>query len=184
MKDLSAFQGHGYDKGRGRGWQIAWLATQSAVLQHWWCPAKVRTAALRAFGAQVGDGVLVRHRVRIHWPWKLTLGDNVWVGEGAWILNLEPVKIGANSCISQDVFICTGSHDFSSDSFEFDNAPITIGQRCWVAAKAIVLRGVNIGDESLVGAAALVTKDVQPNTLVLAPRAQPREELTVDVHAS
>lgn len=172
MKDLSKFQGYGYDKGRNKLWQAAWLATQSAVLQHWWCPAGVRTAALKAFGAQIGDGVLVRHRVRIHWPWKLTLEDNVWIGEGAWILNLEPVKIGANSCISQDVFICTGSHDFKSDSFEFDNAPITIGSRTWIAAKATVLRGVTIGDQTLVGATALVTKDVSPNSLVLAPRAE------------
>ena len=173
MKDLSAFTGHGYDKGRGRLWQAAWLATQSAVLAHWWCPARVRTATLRAFGAELGEGVLVRHRVRIHWPWKLTLGDNVWIGEGAWILNLEPVTIGSNSCISQDVFICTGSHDFNSDNFEFDNAPISIGERCWVAARATVLRGVTVGDSSLVGATALVTNDVEPNTMVLAPRAQP-----------
>ena len=174
MKDLSAFSGHGYDKGRNKAWQAAWLAAQSAVLQHWWCPARVRTAALRAFGAKIGEGTLVRHRVRIHWPWKLTLGENVWIGEGAWILNLEPVKIGSNSCISQDVFICTGSHDFKSDSFEFDNAPITIGERSWVAAKATILRGVAVGEGSLVGAAALVTKDVPPNSLVLAPRAETR----------
>lgn len=172
MKDLSAFQGHGYDKGRGKLWQAAWLATQSAVLQHWWCPARVRTSALKAFGAQIGEGTLVRHRVRIHWPWKLVLGENVWIGEGAWILNLEPVKIGSNTCISQDVFICTGSHDFRSDSFEFDNAPITIGERSWIAARATVLRGVEVGSQSLVGATALVTKDVPPNSMVLAPRGQ------------
>lgn len=172
MKDLSGFQGYGYDKGRNKVWQVAWLATQGALLQHWWCPAKVRTAGLRAFGAQIGEGVLVRHRVRIHWPWKLTLEDNVWVGEGAWILNLEPVKIGANSCISQDVFLCTGSHLFEHDNFEFDNAPITIGARSWIAARATVLRGVTIGANTLVGASALVTKDVPPGSRVLAPRAE------------
>ncbi|GAA2064434.1 hypothetical protein GCM10009722_27270 [Williamsia deligens] len=64
---------------------------------------------LRAFGASIGHGVVFRHNVRVHWPWRLTIGDNSWIGEGAWILNLERVHIGDDVCISQDVLLCTGS---------------------------------------------------------------------------
>lgn len=174
MKDLAGFSGRGYDKGRGRLWQAAWLAIQGLILQRWWCPASVRLAVLRAFGAQLGEGVLIRHRVRIHWPWKLVVADNTWIGEDVWILNLEPVRIGSNSCLSQGVFLCTGSHQFASDTFEFDNAPITVGDRCWIAARATVLRGVTIGDDSLIGASALVAHDVPAGSRVLAPLAERR----------
>jgi putative colanic acid biosynthesis acetyltransferase WcaF len=109
--------------------------------------------------------------VRIHWPWKLVIGDNSWVGEGAWILNLEPVIIGDDVCISQDVLLCTGSHDRHSPTFEFDNAPIRINDGVWVATRATILRGVEIGEDAVVGATALVTSNVPAGALVRAPRA-------------
>jgi putative colanic acid biosynthesis acetyltransferase WcaF len=127
---------------------------------------------LRAFGAKIGDGVLIRYNAKIHWPWKLELGDGSWLGEESWILNLENVTIGSNTCISQQAFICTGSHDRESPTFEFDNAAITIGDSVWVATRATVLRGVRVGDGATVGAGALVVKDVPAGATVLAPRSQ------------
>lgn len=170
---LAAFSGAAYDKGRPKAVQALWLATQD-IIMNWWFPAKARVAVLRAFGAQIGEGVLIRHRVRIHWPWKLSVGSDSWIGEGTWILNLEPVTIGSNVCVSQNVFLCTGSHDRRSPSFEFDNAPIKIEHGAWVAARATVLRGVTVGEGAVVGATALVSKDVLPGSTVFAPRAADR----------
>ena len=170
-RSLAGFTGAGYDKGRNVFVQIGWYLASSVVVTHWWCPAAVRVATLRFFGAQIGPGTLIRHRVRIHWPWKLSIGANCWVGEGTWILNLEPVTIGDNVCLSQDVLLCTGSHDRRSPTFEFDNAPIHVGDGAWVAARATVLRGVKIGADAVVGATALVTTDVASGALVAAPRA-------------
>lgn len=172
--DLAGFTGAGYDRGGSPARQAAWLLVSGLFLNHWWCPLSVRASVLRLFGARIAAGVHVRHRVRIHWPWKLTIGANSWIGEGAWILNLEPVTIGANSCISQDVLLCTGSHQQDSPTFEFDNAPISIGDGVWVGARATVLRGVSIGDNATVGACALVVKDVAAGEAVLAPVAQAR----------
>lgn len=171
QRSLAGFTGRGYDKGRPVAVQAAWMAVSGLVVSRWWCPNRVRVAVLRRFGAQIGPGVLIRHRVRIHWPWKLTVGADTWIGEGVWILNLEPVTIGADVCISQEVLLCTGSHDFRSPTFEFDNAPIVIGDRAWVAARATVLRGVHVGDDAVVGAAALITCDVQAGAKMLAPKA-------------
>lgn len=159
---LSRFDGAGYDKGRGVGVQILWLLASGAVVRRWWCPLRVRIGILRLFGASIGHDTLIRHDVKIHWPWKLTIGDSCWVGEGTWILNLEPVDIGSNTCVSQDVLLCTGSHDRRSPDFAFDNAPISIGEGVWIAARATVLRGVTIGDGALVGATALVYEDLPP----------------------
>ena len=167
-RNLAGFTGHGYDKGRSLGWQIGWLAVSGAVFTRWWCPRRFRVSVLRIFGAEIGSNVVVKHNVRIHWPWKLSIGDASWIGEGAWILNLEPVTIGANVCISQGVLLCTGSHDRRSPTFEFDNAPVVVEDGAWIAVRATVLRGCTVGRNATVGATALVHKSVPPDTTVLA----------------
>ena len=167
-KSLGGFTGAGYDKGRGKVWQVGWMLASDLVTTRWWCPLRLRLGLLRFFGADLGAGVLIRHNVRIHWPWKLTVGDNSWIGEDAWILNLEPVVIGHDVCVSQAVLLCTGSHQRHSPTFEFDNAPITIGDGAWLAARATVLRGVTVGANAVVGACALVTADVARDSIVLA----------------
>lgn len=172
--DLSAFEGRGYDKGRSVPSQFAWMACQYSIFKRWWCPNRVRLAILRMFGATIGEGVIIRHNVTVHWPWKLSVGDHSWIGEGSWILNLEPVSVGKNSCISQEVFLCTGSHDRRSASFEFDNGPVTIGDNVWLAARASVLRGVSVGDGCVVGATALVTRSVPQGSFVFSPRSEVR----------
>jgi len=171
QRDLAGFTGSGYDKGRNVAWQALWVAASSLIVERSWCPARLRLLVLRAFGAHIGTGVLIRQHVRIHWPWKVTIADNVWIGVDSWLLNLEPITIGSNVCISQGVFLCTGSHDHRSRTFEFDNAPIVIEDGAWIAARATVLRGVTIGAGALVGACALVTRSVAPGSRVLAPAA-------------
>ncbi len=174
---LDRFTGAGYDKGRPPTTQLAWMLVSGLVFRRWWCPAALRVAILRAFGATIGEGVLIRHEVKIHWPWKLTIGDHSWIGEQVWILDLEPVTIGRQVCLSQGVLLCTGSHDRHSPTFEFDNAPIVIEDGAWVATRATVLRGVTIGADAVVGATALVTTDVPAGAVRVAPRGH---DLTTD----
>ncbi|MCD5343529.1 hypothetical protein LR392_14990 [Arthrobacter sp. AK04] len=100
----------------------------------------------------------------------------MWIGVDAWLLNLEPIDIGSNVCISQGAFLCTGSHQADSPSFEYDNAPIRVCDGAWIAAKAIVLRGVTVGKGAVVGAGALVVRDVPERARALAPKAQILED--------
>lgn len=171
-RNLGGFTGAGYSRGRSVLWQIAWLVVSGSVLMRWWCPSRVRVVVLRVFGAKIGEGANVRHNVRIHWPWKLNVGNNSWIGENTWILNLEPVNIGSNVCISQDVLLCTGSHDRHSPTFEFDNGPITVEDGAWVAARATILRGTVIRSNAVVGATALVAGgEVRAGAVMIAPAA-------------
>ena len=170
-RDLSRFTGADYDVGRGVLWRVAWLVVSGSVFMRWWMPARARVAILRAFGADIGEGVLVRHRVRIHWRWELSVGDHSWIGEGVWLLNLEPTAIGSNMVISQDSFLCTGSHQRLSPAFEFDNGPIAVQDGAWIAARATVLRGVTVGKGATVGAGSLVVRNVPNDQIVLAPAA-------------
>ena len=168
-RSLAGFRGDGYDKGRGRVVQACWLLISGAVVMRWWCPNSVRISVLRMFGSRIGPGVSIRHRVRIHWPWKLTVVADTWIGEGAWILNLEPVVIGQDTCVSQEVLLCTGSHDRNSPTFEFDNAPIVLGDGVWIGTRATVLRGVIVHDNAVVGATTLVHRDVPAGAVLKAP---------------
>jgi putative colanic acid biosynthesis acetyltransferase WcaF len=171
---LRDFTGQNYDKGRPFLVQLLWMVVSRSVTMRWWCPNRLRLLILRSFGARIGAGTLIRHDVKIHWPWKLEIGHDSWIGESTWILNLEPVVIGSNTCVSQDVLLCTGSHDRFSPTFEFDNAPIVIGDSVWIATRATVLRGVRIADGATVGATALVTGDVGEQVTILPSRSNPK----------
>jgi putative colanic acid biosynthesis acetyltransferase WcaF len=177
FRRLENFTGTGYDKGRPKTVQALWILASAAVVERIWCPPALRVEILRIFGAKIGQRVLIRQGVRVHWPWKLVIGDDVWIGVDAWLLNLEPIEIGSDVCISQGALICTGSHDSKSPSFEFDNAPIRINDRAWIAARATILRGVTVGTDAIVGATALVVKDVPAGGRALAPPAQVTGEL-------
>jgi putative colanic acid biosynthesis acetyltransferase WcaF len=170
--ELAGFTGTGYDRGRTFPVQVLWMLVSRTVLFRWWMPNRFRVAVLRMFGASIGEGTLIRHDVKVHWPWKLTIGHDSWVGEEVWILNLENVSIGSNTCVSQGVLVCTGSHDRFSPNFEFDNGPIAIGDHVWVAARAMVLRGVSVGDRATIAATAVVARDVPAGQTVYAPRSR------------
>lgn len=173
MRSLAGFTGAGYDKGRPKHVQATWHVVHNLAFVKWWFPTRWRPGLLRAFGGTIGDGVLIRDRVRVHWPWKLTIGDHTWVGEGAWLLNLEPITIGSNVCVSQEALLCTGSHDRHSPTFEFDNGPIVVADGAWVAARATVLRGVSVGPGAVVGAGAVVSRDVEAGGVVRPPDPSP-----------
>ena len=135
----------------------------------WWCPSRLRVWVLRLFGAKVGTNVLIRHQVRVLWPWKLEIGDNAWIGEGVWLLNLESISIGPHVCLSQEAFLCTGSHDARDEAFAYDNAPIVVESGAWVAARAMILRGVTIGPGAVVPAMSCVASNVAATTSMGPP---------------
>ena len=165
-RSLAGFRGDGYDKGRPLAVQALWFAALNLVFVKWWCPSRGRVLLLRLFGDKVGSGLLIRHRARVHWPWKLTVGDHAWIGEDVWMMNLEPLEIGADTCLSQGARVICGSHDRRSPTFEFDNGPIVIGRGVWVAAGCTVLRGAVIGDYAVLGAGAVVAGTVEPYAMV------------------
>jgi putative colanic acid biosynthesis acetyltransferase WcaF len=172
---LAEFSNAGYSNGRHLPWMVAWFVAQNAFFDRWWFPPFLRPHLLRFFGAEVGQGCLIRHGVRVHWPWRLHLGDHVWVGEGVWLHTIEDIVVEDNVCISQRASITTGSHLHKDPQFHTDNAPIRLRSGCWIGAEAMVARGVTIGLNSVVGARALAYKDVPDDTMVLypAPRIRP-----------
>lgn len=129
-------------------------------------PSELRVALLRAFGARIGQGVVVRSNVNVTFPWRLEVGDYVWFGEEVIVLSLAEVSIESHVCLSQRAFLCTGSHDFRAPKFDLVTKPIVIRRRSWVAAQSFIAPGVEIGEESMIAAGSVVLENVPPKSLV------------------
>ena len=104
-------------------------------------------------------------KARVDYPWNVSIGHSS-VDNGAWIYALARIMIGDNVCIGEDVRLLTGTHDIESPHFDLVIRPITIADNVWIATGAIILPGVSIGEGSVVAAGAVVTKDVEPWTVV------------------
>ena len=89
--------------------------------------------------------MVIRAQGEYHLPWRLTLGDDVWIGEEVLLLTLAPIVIESDVCISQRSFLCTGSLDFRAEDFGLIVKPITVRRGTWVAAQAFVAPGVEVG---------------------------------------
>jgi putative colanic acid biosynthesis acetyltransferase WcaF len=178
MRDLSRFEASGYDRERGRVWQALWHAVSFLFFQPFWIPTSLRPEILRLFGAQVGRGVFIRHDVRIMWPWKFSISDHSWLGEGVRIINLEEIEIGAHVCVSQGVMLCSGSHDYRKVAFPYRNRPIRIRDASWIAARAAVLPGVTIGVGAVIAAGEVVRRDVSDYTLLIDGQQRPIDKPT------
>lgn len=134
-------------------------------------PSSLKVKILRSFGAKVGEGVVIKPRVNIHFPWKLNIGDHVWIGEECFILNFEPINIGSNVCVSQRVFLCAGNHDYRHPAMPYRNAPITLQDGCWVGACSFVSPGSVIGVDSIIAACSVVSGITDANSVYKGPAA-------------
>jgi len=121
---------------------------------------------LRCFGAKIGAGAVVYSSARIYVPWRLELGEGTYIADGVIIENSEQVSIGKQAVISQRTSIYTASHDIYSADFSRVSAPMVIGDYVWIAAEALISKGVNIGEGAVIGARSAVFKDVPPWTVV------------------
>jgi putative colanic acid biosynthesis acetyltransferase WcaF len=108
---------------------------------------------------------MLKPGLKIKFPWRLVVGDNTWLGEDVWIDNLAPVLIGADCCISQGAYLCTGSHDWSKSGFDLITKPIRIGDRAWIAARAIIGPGVTVGEGAVLGLGSVASGDLAPWTI-------------------
>lgn len=146
-------------------WNVVWLlffrTTPRGNLFRPW-----RIFLLKVFGAKVEWTSNVLPSCRIWQPWRLEMGAYACMSQRVDCYNVDWVRIGRQATISQDVFLCTASHDISSPNMELTTAPITVGPQSWICARAVVLPGVEVGEGTVIAAVSVVTKDVDPWTVV------------------
>lgn len=159
--DLSRYRADGFDRGASRWKEAAWQVFGAAVFGPAWLKAYgFKAALLRRFGATVGAGAVLKPGVRIALPWRLRMGDHVWLGEACWLQALAPIEIGSHVCISQGVWLFTGSHDASDPAFGLVTKPIRIEDGVWIGARAFVAAGVTVGRNAVIGAGSVVVRDM------------------------
>jgi putative colanic acid biosynthesis acetyltransferase WcaF len=142
-------------------WHFVELLTVTNPLQ---LSSRVRVWALRMFGAKIGKGVVFRPRTRVKFPWKLTIGDRCWIGEGVWFHNQDFVVVGNDVVISQDTFLTTGSHALRRD-MALVTRPITISNGVWVTSRCVVLGGTFIGANSVLAPLQVVSGEIPENVI-------------------
>lgn len=154
----------GFDRGAIKIKEILWYLVKVVFfLSAFPFPSGFKCFLLRFFGAKVGQGVVIKPRVNIHFPWKLEIADHVWVGEEVFILNFEKTYIGNHVCLSQRSFLCGGNHDYKISSMPYRNGSITLKDGCWIGANVFVGPNVTIGIDSVIAAGSVVTKSVESN---------------------
>jgi putative colanic acid biosynthesis acetyltransferase WcaF len=155
-------------------WEFSWFVFCQ------WTPKPLnpwRLFWLRAFDAKIHGTPFVHQRARIAIPWNLTLHDRACLGDRANAYTLGEIEIGPRATVAQEVYLSTGTHDFSRPEIPLLTAKISIGEDAFLGARAFVMPGVTIGARSVVGACSVVTKDVPPDVMaagnpcrVLGPR--------------
>ena len=123
-------------------------------------PNFIKIGILKAFGAKIGKVAIIKPWVRIKFPWNLTLGDHVWLGENCWIDNISAVTLGNHVCVSQDAFLLTGNHDYKKIDFPLITKSIIIEDGAWIGAKSIVMGGVIIQSHAVLSMASVATKNL------------------------
>jgi putative colanic acid biosynthesis acetyltransferase WcaF len=160
-QDLSMFRVPPEFRGRPAWLVQSWWLVQDTlfrmspqILFGWRC------FLLRLFGAKLGKNVKFRPTARITYPWKLSVGDNVWIGDDCVLYNLGQISLGSNVALAHGVYLCTGEHDFTLPAFPMHARPITIENEVWLTNDVFVAPGVTVGRGSVVGARSSVFSDL------------------------
>ena len=145
-------------------WCIAWK------LCAWWLPRSIGSGwkrfLLRLFGARIASTAVVYSSAKVYYPANLIMDDYSCLASDVDCYNVAPVILGKGATVSQGAYLCTASHDITSPKHELITAPITIGSKAWIGARAYVSMGVTINEGAVVGATASVYKDVDAWTVV------------------
>lgn len=159
--NLASFNNTWFQAGRSILTQALWYCTNLLFFRSFFPFYGMKVFLLRTFGAKVGSALIVKPHVSIKYPWKLIIGNNVWIGEGVWIDNLAMVTLKDNSCISQGAMILCGNHNYKKSSFDLIIGEITIEEGAWVGAKAVVCPGVKMGSHSLLTVGSVATSNLE-----------------------
>ena len=162
-------------RGRSAWFVQLWWFVQETLFR--WSPQAMypwRRFLLRLFGATIGAGVLLRPTVRITYPWKVTIGEQSWIGDDVILYSLGEIVIGSNCVVSQRSYLCTGSHDFRKPEFPIFSRSIVVEDQAWLAADVFVGPGVRIGRGAVIGARSSVFSDQPAGMLCLGNPARPR----------
>jgi putative colanic acid biosynthesis acetyltransferase WcaF len=162
---LASAPGEGQTWDRPKWVVYAWGAVELLLVHNpWQISSRLRVATLRAFGAEIDAGVIMRPRIRVRFPWKLHIGKDSWIGEGVWFHNQDHIYVGHDVVISQETFLTTGSHAHRRD-MALITKPIRVEPGAWITSRCVILGGVTVGRSALVTPNSVVRKSIAENRI-------------------
>jgi len=137
------------------------LATIGGVPSH-----SFRNYFYRRAGLVLPESSSIHWRAEFYAPERIVIGENTVIGDTVFLDGREGLTIGANVNLGSHVTLYTRQHDIDSPDFAEVGAPVVVEDYAYIGSHAIVLPGVTIGRGGVVGAGSVVTKNVEPYTLV------------------
>ncbi|MBI2051550.1 acyltransferase [Candidatus Roizmanbacteria bacterium] len=143
----------------------------------------LRTVLYRLGGITIGHGSTIHMGARFYDPRNIVIGEDTIIGEGAVLDGRDKLVIGNHVAFASEVAVYNSKHDIDDEDFSPVDAPVAIKDYVFIGPRAIILPGVTIGEGAIVAAAAVVTKDVAPYTVVAGiPAKQIGERKLKDLH--
>jgi len=143
--------------------------------------AVLRSRALAILGASIGSDVMIKAGVIVEYPERLVIGNRVSIQHRCFLSCYGGLRIGNDVSIAHDVSIVTSSHPLDSPGpireAPLTDGPVSIGSNVWIGMKVMVLAGVSIGDDAVIGAGSLVRSDIPPNSVAYGLPAVVRKPL-------
>ncbi len=140
-----------------------------------WSPRPLwgwRRLILRIFGAEVGAGAHVYPSVKIAIPWNLRIAEGTAVGDHAILYSLGEIRLDERATVSQYAHLCAGTHALGQPQRPLVKATVRVGADAWVCADSFIGPGVEVGACAVVGARAVVVRDVPPGALAVGNPAR------------
>ena len=138
---------------------------------------------LRTFVAKLDEGAMINSPFYMEFANHLEMGVNSFINYDCIMLNNAMVKLGDNVLVGPKVSFYTAMHPIDAKQREqwlVYAKPITVEDNVWIGGSATILGGVTIGKNAIVGAGAVVTKDVEPNTIVVGNPARVLRKITAE----
>lgn len=120
----------------------------------------------RLAGIKISKGSTIHTKARFYDPKNISIGEDTIIGEGVVLDGRDQLSIGNHVDIASEVMIYNSEHNVNDEGFMATNAPVKIEDYVFIGPRAIILAGVTIGRGAVVGASAVVTKDVPPYAIV------------------
>lgn len=163
-----------------KDFQRAGLLLQKFNLAHY-DKIQLKTALLTELFGSVGNEISVEHNFHCDLGYNIHVGDNFYAGFNCTILDMAEVKIGDHCLIGPNVGIYTAGHNIPPiDRHKTGFAqPILIGNNVWIGGHSVILGGVKIGDNSIIAAGSVVTKNVPENMIFAGNPAKKLKAINV-----
>ncbi len=120
----------------------------------------------RLAGIKIGKGSTIHTGARFYDPRNILIGEDSIIGEGVVLDGRDQLSIGSHVDIATEVMIYNSQHDVNSENFAATTAPVKIEDYVFIGPRVIILAGVTVGRGAIIGAGAVITKDVPPYAIV------------------